>query len=311
MSAQQANDDIPRYSTPALSALNEFHDCECMVFVEGKDDEIFWEMICECADLITNTKIESVGGKPQLDEHIEKILTDSAPIIVACDSDYDVLLKISVEHPQIVHTYGYSIENTMYCPSSLSRFVRKLARSRNDFTLKAQVWLDEFCNTCRPLLVYDVANKHYAKGISVLGDTCGRFLASRHAEKLSPSKIDEFVNKIRGSFSDLEIKHSQEIIANDPRPLTALVKGHFISLGVLNWTKKQVAKRHLTISNEHLYTGTIDSCKVCMTTGCRQLGQMCDALTAAFEAVRLANKTKPGTNNGSCVNNEVAKDNYM
>ena len=188
MSARQTNDDIPKYSTPALSALHEFHDCKCMVFVEGKDDELFWEMICECVDL-TNIKIVSVGGKPQLNEHIEKILADSAPIIVACDSDYDALLKNSEEHPQIVRTYGYSIENTMYCPSSLSNFVRKLSRSRSDFTTKAQVWLDDFCNTSQPLLVYDVANEHYAKGICVLGDSCGRFLVSRHSENISPSKM--------------------------------------------------------------------------------------------------------------------------
>lgn len=195
------SDDIPRYSTSALSALNQFHDCNCMVFVEGSDDELFWEMICECAEM-SGVRIESVGGRTQLDEYTEKILTENAPIIVACDSDYSTVLRNGVDHPQIVRTYGYSIENTMYCPPSLNRFVRKLARSRRDFTPTARAWLDEFCESSQRLLVFAVANERYAKGISVFPDSCARFLTSRHSEKLSPTRIEEYLDSIANEFSD-------------------------------------------------------------------------------------------------------------
>ncbi len=76
-----------------------------------------------------------------------------------------------------------------------------------------------------------------------------------------------------------------------PHPLSSLIKGHFMTLGVVNWLKKQVAPRKLTVSHDHIYTGTIDSCRGCQSTRCEELASMCEAIRTAFAKVTEINKT--------------------
>lgn len=280
-------DEVPSYSTRALNTLHEFHDCICMMFVEGQDDVIFWETICECAQ-VTGVRIESVGGRTQLEERIRKIAVEGACVIVACDADYFAVLKNGSEHPQIVRTHGYSIENTMYCASSLNRFARKLARSRADFTLAAQDWIDRFCADSRRLLVYDIANERYGKGVSILGDTCSRFLVSKRADTLSPALIETFLQSLNGIFSEAELEQCERLVSGVPHALPALIKGHFLTLGAMNWIKRQMPKQNQSISLDHLYTSTVDSCRGCSRTVCQEIKAMSEAVKIAFNEAKTA-----------------------
>ena len=72
MIKEKKNDDIPEYSTEALNVLRYFHDSEIIIFVEGDDDILFWDVISNKAGLL-GVKIESAGGKNELLKKIDKI----------------------------------------------------------------------------------------------------------------------------------------------------------------------------------------------------------------------------------------------
>ena len=155
-------DDPPSYSTPALNVLRHFYECEVLIFVEGNSDILFWHVIAQKAGLI-NTKIESVGGNTQIKKKINQIIDEDAKIIVACDLDHSPFIDGISVHPQIVKTYGYSIENTMYCPASLNRFLKKLSRQLKIMDNSTGEWLSEFVKQTKTLLIYDIANHRYNK----------------------------------------------------------------------------------------------------------------------------------------------------
>jgi len=280
MNDSQINLDIPIYSADALSSANEFHDCDCMIYVEGKDDEIFWEAVCKIAQ-IENVKIESVGGKPQLEDYITSIVEKNAAIIIACDADYSLLLKNIPEHPQIVRTYGYSIENTMYCPRSINQYVRKLTRTQKQYTKAIEKWIEQFCALCEELIIYDIANVNYKKGISIIGDSCIRFIESSQPNELSKNKIDEFISSIKEHFTGNEFKHCSDLLAKCPISIPLIIKGHFLSSGVVNWIKINVFNNK-NISKDHLYAGIVDYCCSCTQNDCEQLKNMSDSLTEAY-----------------------------
>lgn len=281
------NDDIPNYSTQALCVLNEFYDCDCMLFVEGKDDEIFWDNICKLLHY-KSIRIENVGGREQLEDRIDMLLTETTTFLVACDMDYSIFWENRITHPQLIRTYGYSIENTMYCPSSLNNFVRKLARSCSDYTEDAQKWLDEFCENSQKLLIYDIANEYYGKSLKIMGDCCSRFLPNQHSNLLSKNKVDDFIETFYDNFSQKEIRKVKKLVSTCPKPLSSVIRGHFLTLAVMNWLKQYIPKK-TTISKDHLFTGTVDSCTTCFKKNCEQFTTMTKCLKMAFKEVTKIN----------------------
>ena len=276
------------YATPALNVLHHFHDCNLIIFVEGDDDILFWHIIAEKAGL-DGIKIESLGGINEINKKIGQIVEESAKIVVACDSDYSPFLDNVPNHPQIVRTYGYSIENTMYCPGSLSRFLQKLSRQLINFDDATKKWLSKFVSDAEVLILFDIANQRYKKGISVLGENCSNFLKTKKSQALSKEKISEFINSIKRYFKNEELQKCKEILKDDSRELRQIIKGHFLTIGVINMIKKKVKeikKRRLPLlSLEHLYTGTIDSCKACTAAECCEINYMAANLTNAYNTV--------------------------
>lgn len=273
--------DIPEYSTDALNTLHIFHDCDCIIYVEGEDDVVFWDGVCKCADL-KKYKIEPVGGIEQLERKFEKVINERTNIIIACDSDYSLLLHDKPNHPQIIMTPCYSIENIMYCPNTLNTLINKLARTSLDYSGIILEWVNTFIESVYELLIFDIANIKFQKGTKVMGDSCSRFLKNSNSPFLSQEKINEFLNKIRNNFDSIEIKECIKLIETSPVSKYNLIRGHFLTNAVLNFISKQVKRKKLSISCEHLFTETVNACFLCQNNLCSQLSHICENMKHAF-----------------------------
>ncbi len=280
---------VPEYSAEALNVLNYFHDCDVVIFVEGDDDILFWNVISNKAGLL-GARIEVAGCKNELLKKIEKIINEDASIIVACDRDHSPFCQNIFENKQVVQPYGYSIENSMYCPSSISNIIRKLSRTLIKYDLIAEQYFIEFINNCRDLLIYDIANHRCQKGVSVFGDNCTKFLKSNKSVSLSTYKIALFIKSIKTNFQEEEILEVKELIETEKRELRYLIKGHFLTNAIINIIKKRVAEvsgRHVkSFSTEHLYTECVDYCKNCNPDDCKGLRSMADNLKIAYNEVK-------------------------
>ena len=211
-------------------------------------------------------------------------------MVVACDLDYSPFVSGSLQHPQIVMTFGYSIENTMYCQFSLDRFIQKLSRNDKDFSNCTSVWMEQFCNDSKDLLVYDIANRRFKRSVKVLPDNCTRFLKSPHSHSISLSKVNDYITVKQNHFAPSEIAECRNLLAADSRALADLIRGHFLTNGVINYLKRMSTQSSLSISLEHLYTNTVDSCRNCSKRDCRKLKKMCDDLRIAFNAIDSSNR---------------------
>jgi hypothetical protein len=112
------------FSAEALETKSLMLDTDFSVYVEGKDDILFWESLFE-KEGITNFHIEEVGGYVFLGPYMNKIVNDNANIIVACDTHLSDFLGFDYQHERIIRTFGYSIENTMYNKIRINLIIRK------------------------------------------------------------------------------------------------------------------------------------------------------------------------------------------
>lgn len=274
---------IPEYSINALNVLSEFHRINAIIFVEGQDDLHFWNNIAQKAD-IKSIRIEHVGGAEELQKKIEAILSHDAQIIVAKDADHDQFSDSPISHPRIVNTYGYSIENSLYCPSTIGKFAASLARSLDDYSSVVVEWYDKFSDQVNLLLVYDVANHIYDRGVKVFGDTCARFLKNKKSSDVSSKKIDDYLLGIKGNFTEEEIDNCIKLIESDGRKRRWLIKGHFITNALINLVKEIAEDKRgktISISLDHVYTTTIDGCSYCIPATCCALDKMTNDLKKA------------------------------
>ncbi|RLM02058.1 hypothetical protein BIY27_26050 [Gibbsiella quercinecans] len=85
------------YSNEAFNVLNLFYQKDYMVYVEGRDDVCFWEMIFNKTSNI-KVEIQDVGVCEELIPYIEKIYNGEIEAIVACDMDLKYFDDTKKEH---------------------------------------------------------------------------------------------------------------------------------------------------------------------------------------------------------------------
>ncbi|MDT8389821.1 MAG: DUF4435 domain-containing protein [Lentisphaeria bacterium] len=209
-------------------------------------------------------------------------------VVVACDSDHSPFASGSPRHPQIVRTYGYSIENTMYCPTNLNSACRKTARSDGDFQVEIMTWYDEFSHACKELLVYDIANHIYSVGHAIFGDNCCQFLQGKNSRFLDASRVARFVESVAPAFAAIDIDSVRLALNKDERPLRLLIKGHFLTNAVMHMISdfaEAYRSKRVKVSHEFLYGMIADGCGNCSNENCDDFLTLKTRLQCALEAV--------------------------
>lgn len=239
-----------RYSYKALDTLTQFHRKKYVVFVEGENDEPFWSTLFEINE-ITDVHFKIVGGRKEISKYEKEILENDVNIVVARDSDYDHVFRASANHPRIICTYGYSIENTMYCPDNITKAVNIFSRAPKVRVPEVREWLANFVSAFDELVKYDLANEFYGKEVEVLGGNCMRFLESNRSHEPCSGCIERKVKDLEKLFSQNELDEISNLVSKSTRDLTFLIRGHFLSSAVANFIKNQSGLK--SMSTEMLY----------------------------------------------------------
>lgn len=238
------------YSSQALNTLDRFHRAKYVVYVEGDDDKPFWREIFRIAG-VEDLHLKIAGGRSEIEKYEQLIIEESVNIVVARDSDYTDLFAKQVDHPRIVYTYGYSIENTLYCPKNIAVAISILSRSADEDVEKVESWLAKLADEIRPLLIHDVANELFGKGTKVLGKNCSRFLKSGSSMEMSQVKIDAYLESIAGQFTDTELEEVANLVNGYSKGQIFLIRGHFLSNAIINFVKRESALS--SMSQDMLY----------------------------------------------------------
>lgn len=250
------------YSQEALEVKGLFYNKEITVYVEGKDDPLFWDNLFNIAEV--EAHIEDVGGSLELEKYITKIIESNAKFYVATDNDHNDFIEGIVTHPQVIRTYGYSIENSMYhsyneIESTISKFCRKKVDISDDYNK----WIENFSTSVRELIILDIANHKFQKGISIFGDNCFKFLKGQKSFEICNLKTEKFIESVKPNFSTEEIETVENLLNKTEKDLWFHIKGHFITHAIINLIKKLVRKNSgqtISLTTDFLYTLTIE-CK--------------------------------------------------
>lgn len=249
------------FSSDAYNVINEFYTVECVVYVEGEDDVVFWDNYFKLFDF--RVKLESVGGKENLPPYINNILENNSRIIIATDSDYSDFFKSKHNHPLVIYTAGYSIENTMYCPQSLNLLIMSYTKKSESYYDKVLLWINQYLENIYDLMIYDMASEYFKKSTKVLGDSCQRFLANSNSPNIDINKVNKYINEKLNMISQNEINYIKDLLTKSRSQLYMNVKGHFLSSAVINLVREQVLiekDKKITINLENLYSNTVNNC---------------------------------------------------
>ena len=249
------------YSSDALEVKGLFYNKPLTVYVEGPDDIIFWNTVFKKADV--SAHIEDAGGKTEIKKMYSQILENGVKYCVAIDNDNSKFMPNYVHHPRIIRTYGYSIENSMYYNKKIiADQISNLSRCSKDHTPIVESWIDDFSKSAEKLIIYDIANNRFEKGVCVFGDNCCRLLAKNSSYKLCQTKIADFIESIEPLFTKDEIDDVKNLLRACDKDPWFLIKGHFISHSLINLIKATVKQNSgiaPVFSSDILYSMTVNN----------------------------------------------------
>ncbi|HCG8630809.1 TPA: DUF4435 domain-containing protein [Vibrio parahaemolyticus] len=246
------------YSPEAEDIVNQFYSVDVMVYVEGKDDIPFWELMFEKFSK-HSVEIQEVGSCTALKPYIKQINNGKlTTAIVACDSDLTGFLSPCLEeHPNIIRTPKYAIENTMITVENIAKAISRVSRLSKKLIKQEDInrWLNDFYSNCLDLVLYDVHNAKFSHGIAVVGDNASRFMRSKNSSLICKKKMETHVEQLSAKFDDfnrdlvVEEIHSKGYLPND------LIRGHFLFSAVAKFVNEYSKKKGYknSISNDSLY----------------------------------------------------------
>lgn len=283
--------DNLEYSIEALRIKALFYGKKAMIYVEGQDDEIFWEQYFDTEAF----EIESVKGASNLYGYIDRLENGEKSYIVACDSDYTIYKKVKYSSPLVVTTYGHSIENMMYCPYNLNEAVKKIAKSRKDTIELINSWYTNFVDKVHPLLLREITNQVYqAKDtkISVFGDTSSKYSEKRKSSELDENLIKSFCKRNALYFPEEELTKVEEYVNQDQREERQLIKGHFLTDAVRYLVSSlassvSINTKKYNVSKDWLYTLTI-KCECRKEKSCKEKSYIREHVRKAIDYVEIA-----------------------
>ncbi len=146
------------YSDDALNVISAFYDADKLLYVEGDDDVVFWELVLEQFEIRT-FKVQSVGGIEELKKYIDKVASGAIDANVARDADFSYIQKPPQLH-QVIYTYGHSIENTLFTTGTICSIIRAYGRMTRRLIDEGEceTWMNEFHSAFEQLVTYDAAN---------------------------------------------------------------------------------------------------------------------------------------------------------
>lgn len=226
------------WSLEAVNVLDLFYSVDKIVYVEGDDDVRFWEVVFEKTSDIT-VSVQPVGGKSNLVRYIDDI-NESTSYLVAMDSDHDRLFHRN-EHPKIIKTFGYSIENTLICPEIVCEILKNLARlpSKKSPIKICKDWFCELDSRVSQLVLADVINDLLKLGLSVVPNASDQLMESKSSHTICSKKVNELLIKST-VLSHLSPELSKDInnrIATMESSYLESLRGHFLFSITLKFIK--------------------------------------------------------------------------
>lgn len=274
------------YSESALRVKAAFYNKKAMVYVEGTDDIIFWEQFFD-KDVY---KVEDVGGCGNFKSYIQRLNNGEKSFIIAGDLDYSPYTSSSCNSSLYVTTYSHSIENVMYCPHNINHAVQRLARdSRIDSIKEIENFYDRFVSNVDKLLILDVANNIFGKGVRIFGDSCFRFLDQKNLPEIDSNKVTNFYNEIVNCFEEKEIKYVKAFLQSEQRSKRLLIKGHFLTEAIRLWINKRVpavSPKNPQLNSDALYEALVTCHDIC-TPICQERKYIIDQIKKAEKIIEF------------------------
>lgn len=236
------------YSDSAKRVISKFYGVDVIVYVEGDSDIVFWEFLFE-SFLGCKIYIKPVNGKENLRGYIQSIVSGEILDLVAGDADFSVFDKED-EHPNIVKTYGYSIENSLVSPEVLREVIRSIGKiSSHDISHEECVeWVDEFFNSVHDLVVYDILNDIEGHGEIVVGDHCAGLMRSKTSVHVCKRKLAAHMDSLSFTAGDEKKEEILRYLGDLGYNTSNLVKGHFLFSAALRYTAVTISEKRKRVS---------------------------------------------------------------
>lgn len=238
------------YSANALGVLHRFYRKSFVAYVEYEEDVAFWYVVLTTFGAM-DPQLKIANGKQSILVIADQIVNQNAKVVAALDMDYDDITKRQIFHPLVLYTYGYSIENTLYNESGISATVSQLSFAPNS-NVQISTLIAEFENRVINLLELDLANEQTGRGVSVMGQSCARFLTSTKSERLCVNRIANHHAGLVAQFTTEEIENARTSLARSSKGIWMHTRGHFLTAAISNLIKKEVKKRRVQKKDIHL-----------------------------------------------------------
>jgi len=261
--------------TDYYDAANIVVEADITAFVEGFEDEIFWEYVFSKFAPSLKINFESHSRDNEFKSGVQEVLKEKDKtgknLILCIDSDFRYLLqdKEINENPFIFQTYTYSIENHKCAPQNLNRIIKSATLVQGDFDFVK--FFEKYSQTIYSLFLYilyfeikkyeKIQNKEWISGDEfavnekrlreVLGIPSNEVTIENHAQALIEKlkkRVVALENEIKAKYGEIDLENIEDYLKEkfkiDKSDIFWYVNGHIIYSNVVELLLRKIISAH-------------------------------------------------------------------
>lgn len=197
--------DLPARSPDGLAALDVFYAGfnEINFYVEDAEQENLYEVILRSHfPSVRIDRIFPLGGKEAIRSHAEHPQNNVIPAYRAyiLDRDFDHLLQLQCDHPNVFYLDRFCIENYLLEEAALIEIVveshPKIQRSKIVDQLRIQDVLNQTFASLRPLFICFAFTQRFGLALQNCSSPPEMYCKKARRWELEPSALDAYLNAI-------------------------------------------------------------------------------------------------------------------
>lgn len=230
----------PVYSQKALAVRSKFTKRLIHCFVEWEEDKVFWSTVMTFYNKNFLLRFHMAGDCGAVDNIIDLIINGDENKMAIRDSDYLEIISSKIDHPRIIYTFGYSVENSIYNAKNLTRAIECLALGDRITIKEVEDWLKDCADKLEDLIILDIADITLSRGVGPLGDSSVGFVAHHKDYEIDEHIVNQKLAQYSHLFSQSEIDSAKLKYNKYRKRKYLLIRGHFLNHITVNFINRKI-----------------------------------------------------------------------
>lgn len=199
----------------------------------------------------------------EVNECYSEIEKKELSLFIAWDSDYDIFKSDEIRDSIVIDTYGYTIENSLFCPNRIAKIIMEDIPLNDKYYIdiynRINDWYISLDDRLRDFVIMNIAAslmKETDEDVPKVMGRCADVYMNNNRTDIDDDKVSKKVIEINKLIPEEFVNRAKDLLISSEKDMRLIISGHFLEK-LVQRKVEQVVKENRDILRKRENSGNI------------------------------------------------------